>query len=51
MLDIHPKATENFNQKADQILAFITDIEPSNVHSHHFIQKHIQLFKLMDRSS
>lgn len=36
MLDIHPKATENFNQKADQILAFLRDIEPSNVHSPSF---------------
>ncbi len=36
MLDIHPKATENFNQKADQILAFIRDIEPSDVHSPSF---------------
>ena len=36
MLEIHPKATENFNKKADQILALIRDIEPSNVHSPSF---------------
>jgi hypothetical protein len=36
MLNIHPEAIENFNKKADQILAFITDIEPSNVHSPSF---------------
>ncbi len=36
MLDIHPEAIENFNKKADQILAFIRDIEPSNVHSPSF---------------
>jgi hypothetical protein len=36
MLDIHPNATENFNKKADHILTFIRDIEPSNVHSPSF---------------
>ena len=36
MLDIHPEAIQNFNKKADQILAFIRDIEPSNVHSPSF---------------
>jgi hypothetical protein len=36
MLGIHPKAAENFNEKAGQILAFIRDIEPSNVHSPSF---------------
>jgi len=36
MLDIHPKAAENFNEKAEQILAFIRDIEASNVHSPSF---------------
>ena len=36
MLDIHPEAIQNFNKKANQILAFIRDIEPSNVHSPSF---------------
>jgi hypothetical protein len=36
MLDIHPNATENFNKKADHLLTFIRDIEPSNVHSPSF---------------
>jgi len=31
MLEIHPKAAENLNQKAAQILAFVRDIEPSDV--------------------
>ena len=34
MLNIHPEATKNFNKKADQILAFIRDIEPSNSNVH-----------------
>lgn len=31
MLEIHPNASENFNQKAAQILTFIKGIEPTNI--------------------
>lgn len=31
MLDIHPKAAENFNEKADQLFNFVEDVKPSDL--------------------